>query len=154
MAYLLLDWLELGQDEYEKDGFIVDEVEEDPEEEEVEERVGQEKKKRKKRRSIFTLLISCLYIEDTVTFNQPLLKCFLHFRKSWKFDYVDEDDYELLEEHGIHRRRPKFKRLKKARNDFDIQEEHTELSDEEGNHLFTWTLNLLGFDKLLIDLKI
>lgn len=63
---LLLDWLELGQDEYEKDGFIVDEVEEDPEEEEVEERVVQEKQKRKKRRSIFTLLISCLYIEDSV----------------------------------------------------------------------------------------
>lgn len=68
MCYLLLDWLELGQDEYEKDGFIVDEVEEDPEEEEeeVEERVEQEKQMKKKRRSIFTLLNSCLYIEDSV----------------------------------------------------------------------------------------
>ncbi len=72
-----------------------------------------------------------------------------HFRKSGKSDYVDEDDYELLEEHGIHRRPPKFKRLKKAGKDFDILG-HSGLSDEDGNCLFTKTLNLLVFDEVLI----
>ena len=61
LGYLLLDWLELGQDEYEKDGFIVDEVEEDPEEEEVEERDEQEKQKRKKRRSIYSPYLLFIY---------------------------------------------------------------------------------------------
>ena len=56
-----------------------------------------------------------MLIEDFVISKQ-----LLHFRKSEKSGYVDEDDYELLEEHGIHRRPPKFKRLKKAGNDFDI----------------------------------
>ncbi|CAI9779564.1 unnamed protein product [Fraxinus pennsylvanica] len=70
---------EEGQDEYEKDGFIVDDVEEEGEEEE-EDRAdsGEEKQKKKK-------------------------------RKKRESEYVlDEDDYELLQESNISVPRPKL----------------------------------------------
>ncbi|XP_051151104.1 transcription elongation factor SPT6 homolog [Andrographis paniculata] len=98
---------EEGQDEYEKDGFIVDDVEEEEEEEE-EDRVDsdEERQKKKKRKK----------------------------RESERNYVLDEDDYELLQESNISVHRPKleskkFKRLKKARR--DAEEGSSGFSDEE-----------------------
>ncbi|KAK9170565.1 hypothetical protein Syun_002705 [Stephania yunnanensis] len=102
---------EEGQDEYEKDGFIVDEVDEEEEErdEEDEGRASsdEERKKKKKRKK----------------------------RESEKNYVLDEDDYDLLQDNNVnfHRPRPeskKFKRLKKARRDNE-QGEPSGFSDEE-----------------------
>ncbi|KAK3010331.1 hypothetical protein RJ639_013024 [Escallonia herrerae] len=99
---------EEGQDEYEKDGFIVDDVDEEQDEEE-EDRVDsdEERQKKKKRKK----------------------------RESEKNYVLDEDDYELLQDNnitGFHRPKlesKKFKRLKKAQRDID--EERSGFSDEE-----------------------
>eukprot|EP00268_Persea_americana_P027117 TRINITY_DN265_c0_g1_i1.p1 TRINITY_DN265_c0_g1~~TRINITY_DN265_c0_g1_i1.p1 ORF type:complete len:1608 (-),score=448.42 TRINITY_DN265_c0_g1_i1:517-5340(-) len=101
---------EEGQDEYEKDGFIVDDVEEEQQDEEEEEGDSDEgeKHKKKKRRK----------------------------RESEKNYVLDEDDYELLQDNnitGFHRPKPgskKFKRLKKAGRDSEL-EERSGFSDEE-----------------------
>ncbi|XP_020528358.1 transcription elongation factor SPT6-like [Amborella trichopoda] len=102
---------EEGPDEYEKDGFIVDDVEDEQEEEEEKERDHSDedlKAKKKKRRK----------------------------RETEENYELDEDDYELLQEAnvtGFRRPKPgskKFKRLKKAGRDTD-QEERTRFSDEE-----------------------
>lgn len=102
---------EEGQDEYEKDGFIVDDVEEEEEQDEEEEEGDsdeEEKHKKKKKRR----------------------------RESEKNYVLDEDDYELLQDNnitGFHRPRPgskKFKRLKKAGRDTE-QEERSGFYDEE-----------------------
>ncbi|KAI5659682.1 hypothetical protein M9H77_28475 [Catharanthus roseus] len=98
---------EEGQDEYEKDGFIVDDVDEEEEEDQEEDRADsdEEKQKKKKRKK----------------------------RESEKSYVLDEDDYELLQESNITVHRPKndkkFKRLKKAQR--DTAEEHSGFSDEE-----------------------
>ncbi|XP_057506714.1 LOW QUALITY PROTEIN: transcription elongation factor SPT6 homolog [Actinidia eriantha] len=100
---------EEGQDEYEKDGFIVDDVDEEEQDEEEEERAesDEEKQKRKKRKK----------------------------RESEKNYVLDEDDYELLQDNnitGFHRPKlesKKFKRLKKAQR--DTEEERSGFSDEE-----------------------
>ncbi|KAK6933979.1 Spt6, SH2 domain, partial [Dillenia turbinata] len=97
-----------GQDEYENDGFIVDDAEEEEVDEE-EERADsdEERQKRKKRRK----------------------------RESEKNYVLDEDDYELLQDNnitGFHRPKvesKKFKRLKKAQR--DTEEERSGFSDEE-----------------------
>ncbi|XP_023537141.1 transcription elongation factor SPT6 homolog isoform X2 [Cucurbita pepo subsp. pepo] len=82
---------EEGQDEYEKDGFIVDDIEEE-DEEDVEEREDSDDERQKKKK-----------------------------RKKKEEYVLDEDDYELLEDNNISIQRPKgskkFKRLKKARRD-------------------------------------
>ncbi|XP_028074126.1 transcription elongation factor SPT6 homolog [Camellia sinensis] len=98
-----------GQDEYEKDGFIVDDVdEEEPDEEESERADSDEERQKKKKRKK---------------------------RESEKNYVLDEDDYELLQDNnitGFHRPKfesKKFKRLKKAQRDTD--EERTGFSDEE-----------------------
>ncbi|KAG9454791.1 hypothetical protein H6P81_007695 [Aristolochia fimbriata] len=100
---------EEGQDDYEKDDFIVDDMEEEEEHKVEEEKDSdeEEKHKKKKRRK----------------------------RESEKNYVLDEDDYELLEDNnitGFHRpkERKKFKRLKKASRDTE-QEEWTGFFDEE-----------------------
>ncbi|KAG9449004.1 hypothetical protein H6P81_008969 [Aristolochia fimbriata] len=98
-----------GQDEYEKDGFIVDDLEEEEEHEEEEGKDSdeEEKHKKKKRRK----------------------------RESEKNYVLDEDDYELLQDNNITGfRRPKigsqkFKRLKKAGR--DSEQDHSGFSDDE-----------------------
>ncbi|KAL6988106.1 Transcription elongation factor spt6 [Sarracenia purpurea var. burkii] len=100
---------EEGQDEYEKDGFIVDDVDEEEQDEEEEERADsdEERQKKKKRKK----------------------------RESEKNYVLDEDDYELLQDNnitGFHRPKlesKKFKRLKKAQR--DAEEDHSGFSDEE-----------------------
>ncbi|KAF4388005.1 hypothetical protein G4B88_017038, partial [Cannabis sativa] len=92
---------EEGQDEYEKDGFIVDDVdEEEPDEEEdrVDSDEERQKKKKRKKKEEYTL---------------------------------DEDDYELLEYNNVIPRRKdkKFKRLKKAQR--QNAAESSGFSDEE-----------------------
>ncbi|XP_077219251.1 global transcription factor group B1 [Tasmannia lanceolata] len=100
---------EEGQDEYEKDGFIVDDVEEEEQDEEEEKDSEEEEKQKKKKR---------------------------RKRESEKNYVLDEDDYELLQDNNITGfRRPKlgankFKRLKKAGRDTE-QEERSGFSDEE-----------------------
>ncbi|CAK8543008.1 unnamed protein product [Lathyrus sativus] len=93
---------EEGQDEYEKDGFIVDEIEEDDEQDE-EERADSDEERQKKKK-----------------------------RKKKEEYVLDEDDYELLEDNNIniHRRKEskKFKRLKKGQRD---EEGQSGQSDEE-----------------------
>ncbi|KAM7529941.1 hypothetical protein LguiB_033351 [Lonicera macranthoides] len=104
-----LKFREEGQDEYEKDGFIVDDVDEEEQEEEEEDRVDsdEERQKKKKRKK----------------------------RESEKNYVLDEDDYELLQDNnitGFHRPKlesKKFKRLKKAQRDID--EERSGFSDDE-----------------------
>ncbi|KAJ4980659.1 hypothetical protein NE237_031496 [Protea cynaroides] len=101
---------EEGQDEYEKDGFIVDDLDEEEEQEDEEERADsdEERQKKKKRKK----------------------------RESEKNYVLDEDDYELLQDNnatGFQRPRPgskKFKRLKKAGRDNE-QEEPSGFSDDE-----------------------
>eukprot|EP01018_Ginkgo_biloba_P029203 Gb_29261 [translate_table: standard] len=101
---------EEGQDEYEKDDFIVDDVEEEEEvEEEVKESSDEEMKAKKKKRK----------------------------KRDAEENYeLDEDDYELLQEAnvtGFHRPKSgskKFKRLKKAGRNADM-EEKTGFSDED-----------------------
>lgn len=100
---------EEGQDEYEKDGFIVDDVEEE-EEEETRESSDEEMKAKKKKRK----------------------------KRETEENYeLDEDDYELLQEAnvtGFHRPKSgskKFKRLKKAGRNADVEEEKTGFSDED-----------------------
>ncbi|XP_073273008.1 transcription elongation factor SPT6 homolog isoform X2 [Primulina huaijiensis] len=95
-----------GQDEYEKDGFIVDDVEEEEGEEEERADSDKERQKKKKRKK----------------------------RDSERNYVLDEDDYELLQESNISVPRPKlenkkFKRLKKARR--DVEEGSSGFSDEE-----------------------
>uniref|UniRef100_A0A7N0ZV00 Transcription elongation factor spt6 n=1 Tax=Kalanchoe fedtschenkoi TaxID=63787 RepID=A0A7N0ZV00_KALFE len=98
-----------GQDEYEKDGFIVDDVDEEEEDHDGEEERAdsdEEKQKKKKRKK----------------------------RESEKNFLLDEDDYELLEDNnitGFHRPKEskKFKRLKKAQRDND--DGQSGFSDEE-----------------------
>ncbi|XP_057817210.1 transcription elongation factor SPT6-like isoform X2 [Cryptomeria japonica] len=106
---------EEGQDEYEKDGFIVDDVEE--EEEEARESSDEEMKARKKKRK----------------------------KREAEENYeLDEDDYELLQEAnvtGFHRPKSgskKFKRLKKAGKN-DRIEEKTGFSDEDELEEGGWT---------------
>ncbi|PON78960.1 Transcription elongation factor [Parasponia andersonii] len=92
---------EEGQDEYEKDGFIVDDVdEEEPDEEEERADSDEERQKKKKRKK-----------KEEYT--------------------LDEDDYELLEYNNVIPRRKdkKFKRLKKAQR--HNAEESSGFSDEE-----------------------
>ena len=58
-SYLLLVWTEEGQDEYENDGFIVDDVDEEVDEDEEREDSDEERRKKKKKRKkklIFFLL--------------------------------------------------------------------------------------------------
>ncbi|KAI7733266.1 hypothetical protein M8C21_007241, partial [Ambrosia artemisiifolia] len=98
---------EEGQDEYEKDGFIVDDIDDEEQDGEEEDRAdSDEERQRKKKRKK---------------------------RESEKNYVLDEDDYELLQD-NVGFRRPKveskkFKRLKKARADAD--EEQFGFSDEE-----------------------
>lgn len=97
---------EEGQDEYEKDGFIVDDVEEEEEDEEDRADSDDERQKKKKRKK----------------------------RESERNYMLDEDDYELLQESNIAVPRPKleskkFKRLKKAQRDMD--DAHSGFSEEE-----------------------
>nr|POF00640.1 transcription elongation factor spt6 like [Quercus suber] len=92
---------EEGQDEYEKDGFIVDDVDEEEEHDEEERADSDEERQRKKK------------------------------RKKKENYTLDEDDYELLEDNNITIPRwksKKFKRLKKAQG---VSEEPSGLSDEE-----------------------
>ncbi|KAM4079808.1 hypothetical protein ACB094_09G142800 [Castanea mollissima] len=92
---------EEGQDEYEKDGFIVDDVDEEEEQDEEERADSDEERQRKKK------------------------------RKKKENYTLDEDDYELLEDNNITIPRwksKKFKRLKKAQG---VSEEPSGLSDEE-----------------------
>ncbi|KAL6525584.1 Transcription elongation factor spt6 [Orobanche hederae] len=96
-----------GQDEYEKDGFIVDDIDEEEEEGE-DDRVDSEKERQKKKKR--------------------------KKRESEKNYVLDEDDYDLLQESNISVPRPKlgskkFKRLKKARR--DAEEEPSGFSDGE-----------------------
>ncbi|XP_073222726.1 transcription elongation factor SPT6 homolog isoform X2 [Cicer arietinum] len=94
---------EEGQDEYEKDGFIVDDIEEEEEQDEEERAESDEERQKKKK------------------------------RKKKEEYVLDEDDYELLEDNNIniHRRKEskKFKRLKKGQR--DTEEGHYGQSDEE-----------------------
>ncbi|KAG2405489.1 Transcription elongation factor SPT6-like protein [Vigna angularis] len=94
---------EEGQDEYENDGFIVDDIEDEEEQDEEERADSDDERQRKKK------------------------------RKKKEEYVLDEDDYELLEDNNIniHRRKEskKFKRLKKGRR--DTEEEPSGLSDEE-----------------------
>ncbi|KAJ8759840.1 hypothetical protein K2173_009941 [Erythroxylum novogranatense] len=95
-----------GQDEYEKDDFIVDDVEEEEEQDEEEERVeSDEERHRKKKKK----------------------------KKREAEDVLDEDDYELLRDNNAFHHRPKdskkFKRLKKAQRDSD--DDRFGLLDEE-----------------------
>ncbi|XP_054811877.1 transcription elongation factor SPT6 homolog isoform X2 [Prosopis cineraria] len=94
---------EEGQDEYENDGFIVDDVEEEEEQDEEERAESDDERQKKKK------------------------------RKKKEEYVLDEDDYELLEDNNIniHRRKEskKFKRLKKGQR--DSEEEPSGLSDEE-----------------------
>ncbi|KAF3970492.1 hypothetical protein CMV_005823 [Castanea mollissima] len=93
---------EEGQDEYEKDGFIVDDVDEEEEQDEEERADSDEERQRKKK------------------------------RKKKENYTLDEDDYELLEDNNITiprwKQSKKFKRLKKAQG---VSEEPSGLSDEE-----------------------
>lgn len=99
---------EEGQDEYEKDGFIVDDIDEEQDEDEEDRAESDEERQKRKRKKK---------------------------RESEKNFVLDEDDYELLQDNnitGFHRPKPeskKFKRLKKAQRDID--EEHSGFSDEE-----------------------
>ncbi|CAJ2671817.1 unnamed protein product [Trifolium pratense] len=94
---------EEGQDEYEKDGFIVDDIEEEEEHDEEERAESDEERQKKKK------------------------------RKKKEEYVLDEDDYELLEDNNIniHRRKDskKFKRLKKGQR--DTEEGHSGQDDEE-----------------------
>ncbi|KAF3442193.1 hypothetical protein FNV43_RR16109 [Rhamnella rubrinervis] len=92
---------EEGQDEYEKDGFIVDEIDEEEPEEEEEKADSEEERQKKKK------------------------------RKKKEEYVLDEDDYELLEYNNVIPRRKdkKFKRLKKAQR--HSGEETSGFSDEE-----------------------
>ncbi|CAL9765594.1 unnamed protein product [Musa acuminata subsp. burmannicoides] len=97
---------EEGQDEYEQDGFIVDDVEEEEEEEKQNSDEERHRRKKKKRRD------------------------------SEKNYVLDEDDYELLQDNnitGFHRPQPgsKFKRLKKAGRDNEMDEQSGFSDDEE-----------------------
>lgn len=102
---------EEGEDEYEKDGFIVDDVDEEEQQDGEDDGAvdsdedRQKKKKRKKRES----------------------------EKNYE---LDEDDYELLQDNNITVHRPteskKFKRLKKARK--DVEDEHSGFSDDDDFH--------------------
>ncbi|CAH1432781.1 unnamed protein product [Lactuca virosa] len=100
-------FIQEGEDEYEKDGFIVDDIDEDEQDTEEEDRVDsddemQKKKKRKK-------------------------------RESEKNYVLDEDDYELLQDNNITRfRRPKVESKKgsdEEEEDGDIGEEEDEMVD-------------------------
>ncbi|KAG9156361.1 hypothetical protein Leryth_009224 [Lithospermum erythrorhizon] len=96
---------EEGQDEYEKDGFIVDDVDDEDEEEEGDRESDDEKQKKKKKRKK---------------------------RESERNFLLDEDDYELLQENDVFphpKENKKFKRLKKAQRDAD--EERSGFSEEE-----------------------
>lgn len=90
-----------GPDEYEKDDFIVDDVDEEEQEEE-EERADSDEERLKKKK-----------------------------RKKKEEYVLDEDDYELLEDNNViaPRRKGKFKRLKKAQR--HAQGDLGGLSDEE-----------------------
>ncbi|GKV32699.1 hypothetical protein SLEP1_g41286 [Rubroshorea leprosula] len=94
---------EEGQDEYENDGFIVDDYEDDEQEEEERADSDGERQKKKKR------------------------------KKKREEESLDEEDYELLRENDVNVNLPKgskkFKRLKKAQRDSD--EERFGPSDEE-----------------------
>ncbi|KAJ0832485.1 putative Spt6 acidic domain-containing protein [Helianthus annuus] len=99
--------LEEGQDEYEKDSFIVDDIDEEEQDGEEEDRADSDKERQKGRRK---------------------------GRNESEKNYVlDEDDYELLQDNVGFRRlkveSKKFKRLKKARADAD--EGQSGFSDEE-----------------------
>ncbi|GJX76135.1 transcription elongation factor SPT6 [Tanacetum coccineum] len=95
-----------GDNEYEKDGFIVDDVEEEQDDDEADsDREKQKKKKRKKRES----------------------------EKNYD---LDEDDYELLEDNGFRRSKvesKKFKRLKKAADMDDIVEDEQPKEEDDGD---------------------
>ncbi|XP_077223257.1 transcription elongation factor SPT6 homolog [Tasmannia lanceolata] len=100
---------EEGQDEYEKDGFIVDDVEEEEQDGEEEKDSEEEEKQKKKKRNK---------------------------RESEKNYVLDEDDYELLQDNNITGFRwpklggNKFRRLKKTGWDAE-QEEQSRFSNEE-----------------------
>ncbi|KAM0954059.1 putative tex-like protein, HTH domain superfamily [Dioscorea sansibarensis] len=101
-----------GQDEYEKDGFIVDDVEEEEEGEEEEDRADSDEERHRKKRK--------------------------KKRESEKNYVLDEDDYELLQDNnitGFHRPKPgsKFKRLKKAGRDSELEDPSGFSDDEEAN---------------------
>ncbi|XP_021816843.1 transcription elongation factor SPT6 homolog [Prunus avium] len=92
-----------GPDEYEKDDFIVDDVDEEEEQEEEEDRADSDEERQRKK------------------------------KRKKKEEYVlDEDDYELLEDNNViapRRKAGKFKRLKKAQR--HGEGEPGGLSDEE-----------------------
>ncbi|GLT95648.1 hypothetical protein SLE2022_133160 [Rubroshorea leprosula] len=94
---------EEGQDEYENDGFIVDDFEDDEQEEEEEREDSDGERQKKKKR-----------------------------RKKREEERLDEEDYELLRENDVNvtltKGSKKFKRLKKAQRDSD---ERFGPSDEE-----------------------
>ncbi|XP_004309652.1 PREDICTED: transcription elongation factor SPT6-like [Fragaria vesca subsp. vesca] len=93
-----------GPDEYEKDDFIVDDVDEEDEQEEEEKADSDEERQKKKK------------------------------RKKKEEYVLDEDDYELLEDNNViaPRRKGQFKRLKKAQR--HAQGDVGGLSDEEEFH--------------------
>ncbi|WOH06329.1 hypothetical protein DCAR_0625754 [Daucus carota subsp. sativus] len=101
---------EEGEDEYEKDGFIVDDVDEEEQQDGEDEGAesDEERQKKKKRKK----------------------------RESEKNYELDEDDYELLQDNNITVHRPsgskKFKRLKKARK--DVEDDHSGFSDDDDFH--------------------
>ncbi|XP_050388044.1 transcription elongation factor SPT6 homolog [Argentina anserina] len=92
---------EEGPDEYEKDGFIVDDLDEEDDHEEEEKADSDEERHKKKK------------------------------RKKKEEYVLDEDDYELLEDNNViaPRRKGQFKRLKKAQR--HAQGDVGGLSDEE-----------------------
>lgn len=100
---------EEGPDEFEKDGFIVDDIDEEEEDEDEVNRADSDEERQKRKRK--------------------------KKRESEKNFVLDEDDYELLQDNnitGFHRPKPeskKFKRLKKAQR--DTEEERFGFSDEE-----------------------
>ncbi|XP_044467920.1 transcription elongation factor SPT6 homolog [Mangifera indica] len=92
------------QDEYEKDGFIVDDIDEEEEEEEEERADSDDERQKKKKKR----------------------------KKKEAEDVLDEDDYELLRDNNINYRpkeSKKFRRLKKGQGDAD--EDRFGISDEE-----------------------
>ncbi|CAJ1888229.1 unnamed protein product [Sphenostylis stenocarpa] len=122
---------EEGQDEYENDGFIVDDIEDEEEQDEEEKTESDEerqKRKKRKKKSVFChrVFLHLLVIEVDELGDRHRIEI--------KEEYVlDEDDYELLEDNNINIHRwkesKKFKRLKKGRR--DTEEEPSGLSDEE-----------------------
>ncbi|MCL7047010.1 hypothetical protein MKW94_029482 [Papaver nudicaule] len=108
------DYEEEGQDEFENDGFVVDDVEEEEDDNRAssDEEEKRKKKKKKRRRQ----------------------------KEAEKTYEIDDDDWELLEENNpSFRRSNKLKRLKKAVRDTDDGlDENTGISAEENitNSLF------------------